>query len=121
MRLDRMKLTAIADVLRSLVEEALGEPGRVARLSIPTSPSDRVQVFVKALEEGSIYLGLRRPGGKEDSREILALARHMGLVPLGDPERRYGNEHRPLKGPRAYLILRCELDSLSGREGSWTR
>jgi len=105
-----MKLTAIADVLRSLVEEALGEPGRVARLSIPTSPSDRVQVFVKALEEGSIYLGLRRPGGKEDSREILALARHMGLVPQGEPEVRYGRDPRPPRGPRAYLVLVCILD-----------
>jgi len=112
MRLDRVNLAAIGDVLMSLVDEALSEPGRVVRLSIPTSPSDGVQVFVKAPEDGPVFLAIRRPGGKEDPREILALARHMGLVPLGEPERRYGKERRPLKGPRAYLVLRCELDPL---------
>jgi hypothetical protein len=112
MRLDRVNLAAIGDVLMSLVDEALSEPGRVVRLSIPTSPSDGVQVFVKAPEDGPVLLAIRRPGGKEDPREILALARHMGLVPLGEPELRYGKERRPLKGPRAYLVLRCELDPL---------
>jgi hypothetical protein len=111
MRLDRVNLSAIQDVLVSLVDEALSEPGRVARLSIPTSPSDVVQVFVKAKEDGPVLLAIRRPGGKEDPREILALARHMGLVPLGEPERRYGKKPRPLKGPRAYLVLRCELEA----------
>jgi hypothetical protein len=85
MRLDRVNLAAIGDVLVSLVDEALSEPGRVVRLSIPTSPSDGVQVFVKAPEDGPVVLAIRRPGGKEDPREILALARHMGLVPLGEP------------------------------------
>jgi hypothetical protein len=110
MRLDRVNLAAIQDVLVSLVDEALSEPGRVARLSIPTSPSDGVQVFVKAPEDGPVLLAIRRPGGKEDPREILALARHMGLVPQGDPEVRRGRDPRPPKGPRAYLVLRCELD-----------
>ncbi len=112
MRLDRVNLAAIRDVLVSLVDEALREPGRVVRLSIPTSPSDGVQVFVKAPEDGPIFLAIRRPGGKEDPREILALARHMGLVPQGDPEVRRGRDPRPPKGPRAYLVLRCELDPL---------
>jgi hypothetical protein len=112
MRLDRVNLAAIQDVLMSLVDEALSEPGRVVRLSIPTSPSDGVQVFVKAPEDGPIVLAIRRPGGKEDPREILALARHMGLVPQGDPEVRRGRDPRPPKGPRAYLVLRCELDPL---------
>jgi hypothetical protein len=69
-----------------------------------------VQVFVKAPEDGPVVLAIRRPGGKEDPREILALARHMGLVPQGDPEVRRGRDPRPPKGPRAYLVLRCELD-----------
>ncbi|GAA5338643.1 hypothetical protein GCM10007092_19560 [Thermus composti] len=112
MRLDRVNLAAIRDVLMSLVDEALSEPGRVVRLSIPTSPSDGVQVFVKAPEDGPVLLAIRRPGGKEDPREILALARHMGLVPQGDPEVRRGRDPRPPKGPRAYLVLRCELDPL---------
>jgi hypothetical protein len=112
MRLDRVNLAAIQDVLVSLVDEALSEPGRVVRLSIPTSPSDGVQVFVKAPEDGPVLLAIRRPGGKEDPREILALARHMGLVPQGDPEVRRGRDPRPPKGPRAYLVLRCELDPL---------
>jgi len=112
MRLDRVNLTAIQDVLVSLVDEALSEPGRVVRLSIPTSPSDGVQVFVKAPEDGPVFLAIRRPGGKEDPREILALARHMGLVPQGDPEVRRGRDPRPPKGPRTYLVLRCELDPL---------
>jgi hypothetical protein len=112
MRLDRVNLKAIQDVLVSLVDEALSEPGRVVRLSIPTSPSDGVQVFVKAPEDGPVLLAIRRPGGKEDPREILALARHMGLVPQGDPEVRRGRDPRPPKGPRAYLVLRCELDPL---------
>jgi hypothetical protein len=112
MRLDRVNLAAIQDVLVSLVDEALSEPGRVVRLSIPTSPSDGVQVFVKAPEDGPVVLAIRRPGGKEDPREILALARHMGLVPQGDPEVRRGRDPRPPKGPRAYLVLRCELDPL---------
>jgi hypothetical protein len=112
MRLDRVNLAAIRDVLVSLVDEALREPGRVVRLSIPTSPSDGVQVFVKAPEDGPVLLAIRRPGGKEDPREILALARHMGLVPQGDPEVRRGRDPRPPKGPRAYLVLRCELDPL---------
>lgn len=112
MRLDRVNLAAIREVLMSLVDEALSEPGRVVRLSIPTSPSDGVQVFVKAPEDGPVLLAIRRPGGKEDPREILALARHMGLVPQGDPEVRRGRDPRPPKGPRAYLVLRCELDPL---------
>jgi hypothetical protein len=112
MRLDRVNLAAIRDVLVSVVDEALREPGRVVRLSIPTSPSDGVQVFVKAPEDGPVILAIRRPGGKEDPREILALARHMGLVPQGDPEVRRGRDPRPPKGPRAYLVLRCELDPL---------
>ncbi len=112
MRLDRVNLAAIRDVLMSLVDEALSEPGRVVRLSIPTSPSDGVQVFIKAPEDGPVLLAIRRPGGKEDPREILALARHMGLVPQGDPEVRRGRDPRPPKGPRAYLVLRCELDPL---------
>jgi hypothetical protein len=112
MRLDRVNLAAIRDVLVSVVDEALREPGRVVRLSIPTSPSDGVQVFVKAPEDGPVLLAIRRPGGKEDPREILALARHMGLVPQGDPEVRRGRDPRPPKGPRAYLVLRCELDPL---------
>jgi hypothetical protein len=111
MRLDRVNLEAIQDVLVSLVEEALSEPGKAARLLIPTSQSDVVQVFVKANKDGSIFLAIRRPGGKEDPREILALARHMGLVPLGEPERRYGKKPRPLKGPRAYLVLQCQLEA----------
>ncbi len=105
-----MNLAAITDVLRSMVEEALMEPGKRVSMALPTSPKDGVQVWVRATEEGPIVLAIRRPGGKEDPREILALARHMGLIPLGEPETRYGKDPRPPKGPRAYLVQRCTLD-----------
>jgi len=108
-RLDRVNLAAIEDVLKSLVEEALSDPGKVARLSVPTSPSDGVQVWVRAPEGKPVILAIRRPGGKEDPREILALARHMGLVPVGEPEVRRGKDPRPPKGPRAYLVLECQV------------
>ena len=105
-----MNLAAIANVLKSMVEEALGEPGQRVHMALPTSPKDGVQVWVRAHEDGTLTLAIRRPGGKEDPREILALARHMGLVPIGEPERRYGKDPRPPKGPRAYLVLECLLD-----------
>ena len=110
MRLDRVNLAAVADVLRSKVEEALREPGKRVPMALPTSPSDGVQVWVRAPEGKPVILAIRRPGGKEDPREILALARHMGLVPVGEPEVRRGKDPRPPKGPRAYLVLECLLD-----------
>jgi len=108
-RLDRVNLAAIEDVLRSMVREALEEPGRRVSLALPTSPKDGVQMWVRAHEDGTLTLAIRRPGGKEDPREILALAQHMGLVPVGEPEVRRGKDPRPPKGPRAYLVLRCQL------------
>lgn len=108
MRLDRVNLAPLSDVLRAMVEEALTQPGRVVREKIPTSPKDRVQVFVKG-EEGRVILAIRRPQGDEDPRELQALAQHMGLVILAGPERRYGKTPRP-QGPRAYLVAVCDLD-----------
>lgn len=108
MRLDRVNLAPLSDVLRAMVEEALAS-GAVVREAIPTSPKDRVQVFVKAKEEGQVVLALRRPQGKEDPRELQALAQHMGLVIVAGPERRYGKVPRP-EGPRAYLVAVCDLD-----------
>lgn len=108
MRLDRVNLAPLEGVLRAMVEEALTQPGRVVREKIPTSPKDRVQVFVKG-EEGRVILAIRRPQGDEDPRELQALAQHMGLVILAGPERRYGKTPRP-QGPRAYLVAVCDLD-----------
>ncbi|MBW6395814.1 hypothetical protein KZX47_11730 [Thermus sp. SYSU G05001] len=110
MRLDRVNLKAVSDILRAMVEEALEEPGKVVRLSLPTSPSDGVQIFLKAGEE-ALFLAIRRPGGKEDPREILALAQAMGLVVQGEPYPAKGKQERPgYLGRRSYLVARCGLD-----------
>ncbi|WP_243095252.1 hypothetical protein [Thermus thalpophilus] len=110
MRLDRVNLQAVSDILRAMVKEALGEPGRPVRLSLPTSPSDGVQIFLKAVGE-DLFLAIRRPGGKEDPREILALARAMGLVIQGEPYHAKGKQMRPgFLGRRSYLVARCRLD-----------
>lgn len=108
MRLDRVNLAPLSDVLRAMVEEALAS-GAVVRETIPTSPKDRVQVFVKGKEEGKVVLAIRRPKGEEDPRELQALAQHMGLVIVAGPEKRYGKVPRP-EGPRAYLVAVCDLD-----------
>ncbi|WP_114314103.1 hypothetical protein [Thermus caldifontis] len=110
MRLDRVNLMAVADILRAMVDEALQEPGKVVRMALPTSPSDGVQVFVRATGDG-LVLAIRRPGGKEDPREIVALARAMGLVVQGEPAVVKGKQVRPGPlGRRTYLVARCALD-----------
>lgn len=110
MRLDRVNLDAIRDILQSMVEEALKEPGRVVRLLIPTSPADGVQVFLKA-EGEKLFLAIRRPGGKEDPREVEALAKWMGLVIFEGPHPKKGKQVRPgWQGRRTYLVAECRLD-----------
>lgn len=110
MRLDRVNLRAVSDILRAMVQEALMEPGRVVRMALPTSPADGVQVFVRAGQEG-IFLAIRRPGGKEDPREVVALAQAMGLVIQGEPYHAKGKQVRPgFLGQRSYLVARCRLD-----------
>lgn len=105
-----MNLKAVSDILRAMVEEALEEPGKVVRLSLPTSPSDGVQVFLKAGQD-ALFLALRRPGGKEDPREIRALAQAMGLVVQGEPYPAKGKQVRPgYLRQRSYLVARCRLD-----------
>jgi hypothetical protein len=112
MRLDRLNLTPLQRVLRAMVDEALTKPGKVVRNAIPTSPKDGVQVFLRAREDGGIALAIRRPGGKEHPREIVALARHMGLCIVEGPREERGRLNRPLKGPRVYLVAVCDLDPL---------
>lgn len=113
-----MNLTAIADILRALVEEAEMDPGRLVRLALPTSPSDGVQIFVK-VRDGVVYVALRRPGGKEDPREMEALARHMGLRIVKGPYEEKGKLVRPgWAGRRSYLVAQCakisESEKLEG-------
>jgi len=108
MRLDRVNLRAVSDILRAMVKEAMMEPGKVVRMALPTSPADGVQVFLKAGED-VLFLAIRRPGGKEDPKEVLALAKAMGLVP-GEPYHAKGKEVRPGLGRRSYLVARCKLD-----------
>jgi len=43
MRLDRVNLRAVSDILRAMVKEAMMEPGKVVRMALPTSPADGVQ------------------------------------------------------------------------------
>lgn len=68
MRLDRVNLRAVSDILRAMVQEALMEPGKVVRMALPTSPADGVQVFVRAGQEAfswpSAVLGARRTPGR---------------------------------------------------------
>lgn len=110
MRLDRVNLRAVSDILRAMVKEAMMEPGKVVRMALPTSPADGVQVFLKAGED-VLFLAIRRPGGKEDPKEVLALAKAMGLVVQGEPYHAKGKEVRPgYLGRRSYLVARCELD-----------
>ncbi|TFU14687.1 hypothetical protein [Thermus tengchongensis] len=110
MRLDRVNLRAVSDILRAMVQEALMEPGKVVRMALPTSPADGVQVFVRAGQEG-VFLAIRRPGGKEDPREVVALAQAMGLVIQGEPYHAKGKQMRPgFLGRRSYLVARCRLD-----------
>ncbi len=118
MRLDRVNLRAVSDILRAMVKEAMMEPGKVVRMALPTSPSDGVQIFVK-VRDGVVYVALRRPGGKEDPREIEALARHMGLRIVKGPYEEKGKLVRPgWAGRRSYLVAQCarisESEKLEG-------
>lgn len=108
MRLDRVNLEPVADILRARLREALEVPGQRVAFLIPTSPRDGVQVFLRAREDGRIALAIRRPGGKEDPREIQALARHMGLEIREGPMEMAGRVSRPKVGPRKYLVAVCE-------------
>ncbi|WP_135257652.1 hypothetical protein [Thermus caldilimi] len=118
MRLDRVNLRAVSDILRAMVQEALMEPGKVVRMALPTSPADGVQVFVRA-GQGGISLAIRRPGGKEDPREVVALAQAMGLVIQGEPYHAKGKQMRPgFLGRRSYLVARCRLDPAVWEGGS---
>lgn len=109
MRLDRVNLNAVADILQSRLREALDNPGHVVSWIMRTSPRDGVQIFLRAKEDGRVVVAIRRPGGKEDPREIEALARHMGLSIVEGPKEEKGRVHRPLIGPRAYLVAVCRL------------
>lgn len=108
MRVDRVRLEAVADILQHRLQEALEQPGRLVAFALRTSPSDGVQVFLRARPDGRLVLAIRRPGGKEDPREIQALARHMGLEIREGPMEMAGRVPRPLKGPRKYLVAFCE-------------
>lgn len=109
MRVDRVRLEAVEDILKGRVEEALNAPGKLVRFVIPTSPKDGVQVYLRYVpESGRMVLAIRRLGGKEDPREIQALARHMGLEIREGPMEMAGRVPRPLKGPRKYLVAFCE-------------
>lgn len=111
MRLDRLNLANLRDVFRAMVQEALESPGQLVRLALPTSPSDGVQIFLR-LKGGTLYLAIRRPGGKEDPREVQALAKEMGLeirkgpyrveVPRSEPA-------PPFRATRAFLVAECDL------------
>ncbi|GAA6746770.1 MULTISPECIES: hypothetical protein [Thermus] len=108
MRVDRVRLDAVADILRNHLQEALEQPGRRVRFVLRTSPSDGVQVFLTHRPDGRLVLAIRRPGGKEDPREIQALARHMGLEIREGPMEMVGRVPRPRVGPRKYLVAFCE-------------
>lgn len=108
MRVDRVRLEAVADILQHRLQEALEQPGRLVAFALRTSPSDGVQVFLKLRPDGRLVLAIRRPGGKEDPREIQALARHMGLEIREGPMEMAGRVPRPRVGPRKYLVAFCE-------------
>lgn len=108
MRVDRVRLEAVADILQHRLQEALEQPGRRVAFALRTSPSDGVQVFLKLRPDGRLVLAIRRPGGKEDPREIQALARHMGLEIREGPMEMAGRIPRPKVGPRKYLVAFCE-------------
>lgn len=108
MRVDRVRLEAVADILQHRLQEALEQPGRRVAFALRTSPSDGVQVFLKLRPDGRLVLAIRRPGGKEDPREIQALARHMGLEIREGPMEMVGRVPRPRVGPRKYLVAFCE-------------
>ncbi|VCU53788.1 hypothetical protein TTHN1_01574 [Thermus thermophilus] len=108
MRVDRVRLEAVADILQHRLQEALEQPGRRVRFVLRTSPSDGVQVFLTYRPDGRLVLAIRRPGGKEDPREIQALAQHMGLEIREGPMEMAGRVPRPRVGPRKYLVAFCE-------------
>ncbi|KHG64812.1 hypothetical protein QT17_10315 [Thermus sp. 2.9] len=108
MQVDRVRLEAVADILQHRLQEALEQPGRRVAFALRTSPSDGVQVFLKLRPDGRLVLAIRRPGGKEDPREIQALARHMGLEIREGPMEMVGRVPRPRVGPRKYLVAFCE-------------
>ncbi len=110
MRLDRINLAPITEDLRHNLRQAMASPGRLVRFVLDTSPSDGVQVFIRSGSGGQVVLAIRRPGGKEDPRELEALARHMGLRIVSGPVLMHGKINRPLIGPRTYLVAWCELD-----------
>ncbi len=109
MRLDRVNLRAVSDILRAMVKEAMMEPGKVVRMALPTSPSDGVQIFVVFKGDGDRFmLAIRRPKGSEDPREMEALARHMGLRINKGPYPEKGRLVRPgWTGRRTYLVAEC--------------
>jgi len=119
MRLDRMNLSKLREVFRAMVQEALEKPGQLVRLGLPLSPSDRIQIFLR-LKGGVLYLAIRRPRGKEDPREIQALAREMGLevrkgpyrveVPRSEPA-------GPFQKTRAFLVAECDLNPAAWQVG----
>ncbi|WP_243091287.1 hypothetical protein [Thermus neutrinimicus] len=108
MRVDRVRLEAVADILQHRLQEALEQPGRRVAFALRTSPSDGVQVFLKLRPDGRLVLAIRRPGGKEDPREIQALAQRMGLQIREGPVEMTGRISRPRLGPRKYLVAFCE-------------
>lgn len=111
MRLDRVNLSKLREVFRDMVQEALEKPGQLVRLGLPLSPSDRIQIFLR-LRGGVLYLAIRRPRGKEDPREIQALAREMGLEIWGEPypvEVPRSVPAGPFQKTRAFLVAECDL------------
>ncbi|MCX7782648.1 MAG: hypothetical protein N2318_03275 [Meiothermus sp.] len=110
MRLDRLNLTHLAGRFRELLAEALAEPGCLACMILPTSPSDGVQIFVRA-RDGTIYLAIRRPAGKEHPRELEVLASCMGLTIVNGPYVAKGKQIRSgYLGQRTYLVAECALN-----------
>jgi len=110
-RLDRLNLANLRDVFRDMVQEALENPGQLVRLALPTSPSDGVQIFLR-LKGGTLYLAIRRPGGREDPREVQALAKEMGLEIRNGPYRvevPRSQPAGPFKKTRAFLVAECDL------------
>ena len=110
MRLDRVKLDAMSDIFRKMVDEATQSGPSVIRMILPTSPTDRVQIFLRR-RENVFYLAIRRPKGNEDPREIQALARIMGLTPTAIYTAKGRQKRAGFLGQRSYLVAECVLSS----------
>jgi hypothetical protein len=102
MRLDRLNPEWLKLAVAGLTENAQAQPGKTAWIAIPTSPADKVQVGLKLNEIGYIVY-LRRPGGKEDPREMQALLNALSLGPATKIVEAKGRMPRKW-GARRYLV-----------------